>query len=45
MSTENTYRQPLYIQIDDSGQITFSMSDSNKAIIKGDVNKKHNVDM
>ena len=42
MSTENTTATVIY-SVDDSGRITFSMSNSNKAIIKGDVNKKHNV--
>ncbi|MEI3269293.1 MAG: flagellin [Candidatus Gastranaerophilaceae bacterium] len=41
MSTESTTATVIY-SINDSGQITFSMS-SNQAIIKGDFNKKHNV--
>ena len=41
MSTESTTATVIY-SIDDSGRITFSMS-SDKAVIKGDVNKKHNV--
>ena len=41
MSTESTTATVIY-SINDSGQITFSMS-SNQAIIRGDLNKKHNV--
>ena len=41
MSTESTTATVIY-SINDSGQITFSMS-SNQAIIKGALNKKHNV--